>query len=165
MPRAIVADILEKFNEPEHGLRSRRSEAEILIVAPGILIIKVDVKQLSSLPCLGDSVYEVEPGHVLVCNFGIHADHFRMIESRDESKISAGAGHIDVPARLIRLGFESKLESIFLVDAVLAKIIDGLSQILQRLIWTAAGIGLRAFTPAPEHKDFRSEFSPEVHGA
>ena len=48
---------------------------------------------------------------------------------------------------------------------VFAKIIDGLAQALDRVIGTAAGIGLHAFASAPQNKNLRAQFRSNVHGA
>ena len=83
-----------------------------------------------------------------------------MIESIDQSEVCSGRCHVDVATRLIRFRFESKPETIFLVERVFAKIIDGLAQAFDRFIGTAASIGLRTFTAAPEDKYLCLEFAP-----
>src|SRR5262245_24549673 len=42
--RIVVADVLEKLDEEERGLDVGGAEAEVLVVAPGRLIVQVDVK-------------------------------------------------------------------------------------------------------------------------
>ena len=108
---------------------------------------------------------EVQSRHVLVGNLRIYPDHFGMIESSDESEVRARRRHIDIATRFVGFGFERKLETILLIDVVLAKIVDGFAQVLHRMVGTSASIGLRAFTSTPEHEDLRSEFGPELHRA
>jgi hypothetical protein len=73
-----------------------------------------------------------------------------MIERGNKSQVVAGGSHIDVTARLIRLGFPGEAVFISLSDVVFAKIVDGLAQAFDGLIGAAAGIGS---TPSrPPHK-------------
>ncbi len=54
-------------------MRIVRAEAEVLIVAAERLVVEVDVEELARVPRLGDGVHEVEAGHVLVRDLGVHA--------------------------------------------------------------------------------------------
>jgi hypothetical protein len=58
------------------------------------------------LPRPRDGVKEVETGHLFVRDLGIDADHLRMIERGDETEVGTGGRHVDVAARLVRLGLE-----------------------------------------------------------
>ncbi len=60
-------------------LEVRLAEAEILVVSSEFLVVQIDVEELAHLNCLGDVMDEIQPGHVFVGDFGIHAAHFRMI--------------------------------------------------------------------------------------
>src|SRR5256885_1458011 len=106
VPRTLVADVLEELHEPERRFHVRRSEAEVLIVAAGHLVVQIDVKELASLPRLRDGVQEIETGHLLMRDLRVDADHLRMRKRRDESEICAGRRHVDVAARLVRLRLE-----------------------------------------------------------
>ena len=63
VPRAVVADVFQKLDQPERRLEVRRAEAEVLIVAAGHLIVQIDVEQLARFPRLRDGMQEVQPGH------------------------------------------------------------------------------------------------------
>ena len=114
--RAVVADVFEELHQPEGGLHVRGSEPEILVVAAGHLVVQIDVKQLAGFPRLGDGVEEVQPRHLFVRHFRVHADHLGMIERGDEPQVRAGRRHVDVAARLVRLGLERELESVLTID-------------------------------------------------
>jgi hypothetical protein len=107
--RPVVADVLEELDEEERVARVGRAEAEVLVVAAGILIVQVDVEQLAGFVRLGDGVHEVEAGHGLVRDLGVDADHLRMRQRRDQPEIVAGRRHVDVAARLVRLGSRANL--------------------------------------------------------
>src|SRR4029077_14445122 len=58
-----------------------------------------------------------------------------------------------------------KLEAVFLVDVVFAKIVHSLAQMLDGVgAWTAS-VGLNAFAPAPEHENPRAKFRAQIHCA
>ena len=102
---------------------------------------------------------------MLVRDFGIDADQLRMRERRDEPEVGAGRRHVDVAARLVRLGLEREPEAVLLVDRVLAQVVDRLAQPLDRFVRPPAGIGLGALAAAPQHEDLRAELGAEVHRA
>ena len=77
----------------------------------------------------------------------------------------ADRSHIDVRARLIWLGLERQLVSIFLVDVVFTKIVDRFPQALHCFIRTPAGIRLNALAPSPQDKNRGTQFGPKVHCA
>ena len=62
------------------------AEAEVLIVAAGLLVVQIDVEQLAGLPRLRDGVQEVQPGHLFVRDLRVHADHLGVSERRDEAR-------------------------------------------------------------------------------
>src|SRR5271165_1391932 len=86
-----------------------------------------------------------------------------MCQRRDESEISAGGSHVDVAARLVRLGFEGELEAVLLVEVVFAEIVQCFAQALDRLIRTTACVRFRSLAATPEHEDLRAQFGAEVH--
>ena len=165
MPRPVVADILQEFDQPECAFDVGRPESEILVVASRHLIVEIDVEQLAGLPGLGDGMQEVQPGHLLVRDFRIDADQLRMRERRDESEVGAGGGHVDVAARFIRLRFERKPIPVIAIDRVLAQVVHRVTQSFHRFVRTAAGIGLGPFTAAPQHEDAGAELGAQVHRA
>src|SRR5712664_2542501 len=102
---------------------------------------------------------------MLVCNLGIHADELRMIERWYESQIGTRRWQIDVTARFVRFRLQRKLVSILLVDAVLAKVVDGFAQVLQCVIRPATRVRLGAFASTPKHENSRAELRSYIHGA
>ena len=52
MARAVVADLLQQFNEEKRGLDVVCSEPEILVVAARILIVQVNMEKLAGIPRL-----------------------------------------------------------------------------------------------------------------
>ena len=96
-------------------------------------------------------------------NFRIHAHHPGMIERWDESQIVPGSRHVNIAARFIGLGFQCKAESIFLRGVVFAQIVHRFAQTLYCFIRAAAGIGLDALAPAPQHKYLGPQFGSKVH--
>ena len=102
---------------------------------------------------------------MLVRHLRVHADQLRMIERRDEAEVRAGRRHVDVAARLVRLGLQREAEAVLLVDRVLAEVVDRLAQPLDRFVRAPAGVGLGPFAAAPQHEDLRAELGAEVHRA
>ena len=121
------------------------------------------MEQLARLPGLRHGMERVESGHVLVRDLGIDPHHLGMIEGGDEAEIRSGGRHVDVAARLVGLGFHRELEAVLLVEVVLAKIIDGLAQALDRVIRTPARVGFRSLAASPQHEDLRAQLRAEVH--
>ena len=74
-------------------------------------------------------------------------------------------GQIDVAARLVGLGLERELEIVALRDIVPGQEVQALAEPLHAVAGILAGVGLRAFAPAPEHVDSRAQLRAEVHGA
>ena len=68
MARVVVADVLEKLDQEERALMFAAPKRKSL--AARRLIVQVDVEQLAGFPRLCDRVQEVQPGHVLVRDFG-----------------------------------------------------------------------------------------------
>ena len=52
----------------------------------------------------------------LVRDLGIHPDDVCVIERRDEPEVCAGRRHVDVAARLVRLGLEREPEPVLAVE-------------------------------------------------
>ena len=90
-------------------LRVVAAEAQVLVEAPGLLPVQVDVEQLARLERLRHAVREVEPRHLLVRHLGIDAHHLRVVERVDEGEHVADGRQEDVAARLVGLGLEREL--------------------------------------------------------
>ena len=86
MARAVVARLLEQLHQEEQRLDRLRAEAQVLVEAARLLIVQVDVEQLAGLERLRDDVVEVQPGHLLVRDFRVDADHLRVRERLDERR-------------------------------------------------------------------------------
>ena len=102
------------FTRKNAPLRILAAEAQILVEAAGLLPVEIDVEELARLERLGDAVREVEPGHRVVRDLGVEADHVRMIERVDERQHVADRRQEDVAARLVGLGLERELEVVVL---------------------------------------------------
>ena len=76
--------VLEQLHEEERRLRIFAAEAKVLIEAARLLAVEIDVKELPRLERLRDAVREVEPRHRVVRDFGVEADHVRVVERVDE---------------------------------------------------------------------------------
>jgi hypothetical protein len=74
------------------GLNRLGAEAQILIEAPGLLVVEVDVKELAAFERLRDRVEEAQAGHLLVRELGVDAHHLRVRQRVDEAQIGAGRG-------------------------------------------------------------------------
>ncbi len=122
------------------------------------------MEELAGFPGLGDAVHEVDARHVLVGHFGVDADHFGVVEGGDEGQHVPGGRVVDVAARFVGLGFQGKLQVIFLIEGVFAQEVHRLAAALDGIHRALAGIGLGAFAPAPEDIDLRAELHAQVNG-
>ncbi len=86
MAHPLVADIFQELDQEEVLLDHFRAKAEVLVVASEELIVQVDVEQFARVPCLGNRMHEIEARHVLVGDFGIDADHVRVVQCGDEAE-------------------------------------------------------------------------------
>src|SRR5687768_11327224 len=107
----------------------------------------------------------VEPGHVLVCDFRIHSDQVRMVQCGDQREISASGWHVDISAWFVWLRFKRKLVIVFLVQRIVAKIVQRISQSFYCFICAPAAVSFHTFASAPENKDLRATLHPEIHCA
>ena len=117
MTHAVPLRVLEQLDQEEGALLILAGEAQVLVVAAGLLAVQIDVEQLARLERLADAVREVEAGHLLVRDLGVEADHLGVIERVDEGQHVAGRRQEDVAARLVGLGLERELEVVLVVDA------------------------------------------------
>ncbi len=165
MPAPLVADVLEELHEEERRFRVGRAEPQVLVEAPGDLVVEIDVEQLAHRPRLRHVVREVQAGHVLVRDLGVHPDHLGVLERLDEGQHRADRGQIDVGPRLVRLGLEREPQVVALITHVAAQEVEGVGvppeggqRILRR-------IGLHALSPAPEDVGGGAELHAEIDGA
>ena len=68
------------MNDEERLLQPLRSEAQVLIEAPDLLAVEVDVEELPGPESESDGVVEAQTRHRLVRKLRVHADHLRTIE-------------------------------------------------------------------------------------
>ncbi len=164
MERAVVRVVGEELDEEEGLLDVGGAEAEVLVVAAGDLVVKVDVEKFAGVDGLGDVVAEVEAGDGFVGDFGVDADHVGMLERLDESEAVAGGGEVDVSAGFVGFGFEGEAVVVALLHGVFAEEVEGLAEAIEAIDGIFAGIGFGTFASAPEDVDFRAELGAEVHG-
>ncbi len=97
------------------------AEDQVLVVLDAALAVEVDVEQLALPERLGDAVGEVEPGHLLVADLGVEADHLGAVQRGDEGERVPDGGQQDVAAGLVRLGLERETQVVAAVDDVLGR--------------------------------------------
>ena len=110
-------------------------------------------------------MHEVEPGHLLVADFGVHANHFVVLKCRDERQCGADSGQQDVAARLVGLGLDSEPNVIAVVDRVLRQHVDALGIARERRPDVLRRVGLGAFAPTPEHIGLRAKLDSKIEVA
>ena len=79
VPVAVVAHILQEFDQIKSQFDILSPKAEILIVAADFLIVEVDVEQLTGVPGLSHGVHKVQAGHGVVRDLRVNADHVSVI--------------------------------------------------------------------------------------
>ena len=88
VPRPVVggaaagAAVLQQVDEEERVEQVAVAEDQVLVVLDAALAVEVDVEQLAVPQRLGDAVHEVQPGHLLVPDLGVEADHLVVLEAR-----------------------------------------------------------------------------------
>jgi hypothetical protein len=126
--RTVVPGLFEKLDQKEQRLHRLRGKAEVLVEPARLLVVQVDVKQLAGFDRLRNNVVAVQAHHLLVRNLRVDANHIRVVQRGNERQIRGGRREIDIAARLVRLGFESKAERVFLIARVLAQEVDGVAK-------------------------------------
>ena len=122
VPRAVVGRgaartaVLEQVDEEERAQQVAVAEHEVLVELRAVLAVEVDVEELALPQRLRDAVHEVEVGHLLVPDLGVHADHVGVLEGRDEGQRVPDRRQQDVAARLVRLGLEREAQAVAAVD-------------------------------------------------
>ena len=165
MTRAVVADLLQQFHEEKRRLDVVRSKPEILVVAARILIVEVNMEELAGIPRLRHGMREVQPGHVLVGHFGIHAHHVGAIQRADESQHGAHRGKVDVAARLVGFRLQRKAQVIPLIHRIFAQEIQRLPHPGQGVHGVLRGVGFGPFAASPENIRRGPALHAKVHGA
>ena len=122
------------------------------------------MEQLAHRPRLRDVVREVQPGHVLVGDLGVHADHLGVLERLDERQHRADRRQVDVGPRLVRLGLEREPEVVALILHVPAQEVQGVRVPAERREGVLGGVGLHTLPPSPEDVGGRAQLHAEVDG-
>ena len=89
----------------------------------------------NSLPCHSAWAMpcdEVQPGHLLVPDLGVEADHLGVLERGDERQRVADRRQQDVAAGLVRLGLEREPQVVAAVDDVLGQQVQALAVAVER---------------------------------
>ena len=94
------------------------AEDQVLVELDAALAVEVDVEQLALPQRLGDAGGEVQPGHLLVADLGVHADHVAVLELGDERQRVPDGRQQDVAARLVRLRLDGEADAVALLDDV-----------------------------------------------
>src|SRR5512138_1567830 len=98
-------------------------------------------------------------------NFRVDADHFRMIESGNESEHCTGRWQVNIASWFIWLCFERKLVVVALIDRVLAKEVECLAVPLKCIASILGRVDFGTLTSTPENVYVGSEFSAQIHRA
>jgi hypothetical protein len=141
------------------------AEHQVLVELGAVLAVEVDVEELALPQRLADAGDHVEPGHLLVADLGVEADHVGLVQHADEGDGVADARQEDVAAGLVGLGLDGQPHAVPLVLHVLAEQVDALLVPLQRDAHVLAGVGLGALAPAPQDVGGRAQLRGEVHVA
>lgn len=120
------------------------------------------MEELARPDRLGDAVGEVQSGHLLVADLGVHAVQFRALQTLDEGQGVADGREQDVATRLVRLGLDGEPEAVALVDDVLAEQVERLLHPVQRDPHVLRSAGLRTLPAAPGHIRLGTQFDREV---
>src|SRR5689334_9586042 len=160
--RAGAAGALEQVDGEERALQVAGAEPQVLVVLDAVLAVEVDVEQLAGPQRLGDALGVVEPGHLLVPDLRVHADHLGVLEPVDERQRVPDGRQEDVPARLVGLRLQREPDVVALVQHVPAEQVEGLLEPVIRGVEVLAGVGLGALPAAPGHVDLRAELRGEI---
>ena len=88
VPRAVVARaaagraVLEQVDEEERVEQVAVAEHEVLVELDAALAVEVEVEELAGPQRLRDAGGVVQPGHLLVADLGVHADHVARARAR-----------------------------------------------------------------------------------
>src|SRR5690349_21421839 len=83
---STVANIFQELYQKKGLLNHHRTKAEILIKTSKKLIVQVDMEQFTHIPSLRYIMQEVKTCHMLMRDFRIHADHFRVVKAGNKTK-------------------------------------------------------------------------------
>jgi hypothetical protein len=157
--------VLEQVDEREGVEDVAVAEDEVLVELRAVLAVQVDVEQLALPQRLGDGVREVEVGHLLVADLGVHAEQLGVVELSDERDGVADGRQEDVAARLVRLGLQREAQAVAAGLGVLGERVQALAVALERRLHVLGGGDLRALAATPHDVGLRAELGGEVHVA
>ncbi len=120
MAGTVISHFLQEFDQEKCLLDVLRAKAQILVVAGVVLVIEIDVEQLACFPGLCYGMQEIDACHMFVSHLRIHSHHLGVVKRLDEGQHGTCCGHVDVPPRLVRFGFQRKLEGETLIDYIIA---------------------------------------------
>ena len=158
VPHALPAGVLEELDDIEGVTDALGAEAEVLVELPDPLGVEVDVKELVVPERLRDGVREGQTAHRLVGELGVQAHHVGVFERSDEGQCVADGREEDVPAGLVRLGFEGDAQAEITGADVLTDEVDGLLVAIERKADILCRLGLDAFASTPHDEDVGAQF-------
>ena len=164
MAGAAVAALLEQLDHEEGRLEVLGAEAQVLIEAAHLLVVEVDVEQLSGVDGLRHPMHEGEAGHGLVGELGVDPHHLGVVEGGDKAEHRADGGQVDVGARLVRFGLECEAEVVAPIAGVFAQEVERLAEVPEAAEAGVAGVHFGALAAAPEDVGVGPELDPEVDG-
>src|SRR6516225_2213165 len=113
-----VAGFFQELNQVEHWLYIFAAETQILIIAAGLLIVQVDVEEFFRVYRLGNPMIEVETTHVLMGNFRIDANDFRMVQRFNEGQHVSRCSQVYIATGFVRFGFQGEFQVVLLVERI-----------------------------------------------
>ena len=113
--RSAAGAAEQRVDGPERAAQVAGAEPQVLVVARPVLAVEVDVEELVVPERLRDAVREVQPGHLLVPDLGVEADHLGVLELADQGQRVADRGQQDVAARLVGLRLEGEPQVVALL--------------------------------------------------
>ena len=111
----------EDVDGPEGAAHVPGAEPQVLVEARAGLAVEVDVEELAVPQRLGQAVGEVQAGHLLVPDLGVHAHQLGVLELVDERECVADRGQQDVAARLVGLRLDGEADVVALLEHVLRR--------------------------------------------
>lgn len=67
-----------------------RTKPEVLVITRKVLVFQINVEELARIPRLRHIVHKVQPGHLLMRHFRVHAYHFWIFQCFNKGQHVAG---------------------------------------------------------------------------
>ena len=141
------------------------AEHQVLVVLDAALAVEVDVEQLAGVECLRDAGSEVQPGHLFVADFRVHADELRALQRVDEREGVAKRRQQDVATGFVRLRLNREADDVPLVGHIVTQQVHGFAIAVESRADVLGRVILGTLAAAPHHEGLGSELCGEVEVA